>query len=222
MQKMIESEGGKTDFSFVNSKFNSFHDMINLAYNTLDELTALEKHLYQQEYLANDSKIYEKLNLAKENFNAERYEQTLELVDEIYLDLSELNAFNIKVKTAYELTSRNIKTFFEKNWKIFVIIFVSIYILYLLLRKRVVCYILKRKINLLELRRDSVKSLIIKIQKEYFQKKTLGELTYTIRIRKYAELTRDINRQISVFKEELAFKQSVSLLNNKKNNKKLK
>jgi hypothetical protein len=215
-QKMIEVEGGKTDFSLIDSKFSAFDKLVNLAYSASDELVALEQSISQQTYLHNDSEIYKKLFTAKENLNSERYEQTLTLIDEIYSDLSELNAFNIKVAAAYDLASRNFTNFLKSNWKVLLISVVIIYVLYVVSINRIICYFLKKKISLLELRRDAVKSLIMKVQKEYFQKKTLGEMTYAIRIRKYAELTRDINRQISVCKEELAFKRGLSFLSNKK------
>jgi hypothetical protein len=62
---------------------------------------------------------------------------------------------------------------------------------------------LNKKLEHLYLRRTTLKKLIAKTQKEFFEKGTIDETTYHIRLNKYGEIIRDINRQIPLVKEEL-------------------
>ena len=48
----------------------------------------------------------------------------------------------------------------------------------------------------------------MKIQKDYFQEGKIPEGEYNIKTKKYAELIRDIDRQIPLLQEELAKFQS--------------
>jgi len=58
----------------------------------------------------------------------------------------------------------------------------------------------------LEIRKDSIRNLTAKTQQDYFEKQDLSEITYKTRITKYAELIRDINRQIPLLNEKLELK----------------
>ena len=51
--------------------------------------------------------------------------------------------------------------------------------------------------------KKALNTLIQNMQKSYFKTKKLSETEYTIKLKKFKELIRDIDRQIIVLKEEM-------------------
>jgi len=66
--------------------------------------------------------------------------------------------------------------------------------------------LIRRKIAFSERRKVAIRNLIAKIQKEYFGQGKVGSKNYHIRMKKYGELIRDINRQIPLLREQLIIK----------------
>jgi hypothetical protein len=61
----------------------------------------------------------------------------------------------------------------------------------------------KGKINHLNKEKEVVYNLIKELQKDYFEKQKIAENSYKIKIKKYGEIIRDINRQIPLLQAEL-------------------
>jgi len=59
------------------------------------------------------------------------------------------------------------------------------------------------KFNHLMTQKKALNTLIQNIQKSYFKTKKLSKTEYTIKLKKFKELIRDIDRQIMVLKEEM-------------------
>ena len=59
------------------------------------------------------------------------------------------------------------------------------------------------KFNHLMTQKKALNTLIQNMQKSYFKTKKLSETEYTIKLKKFKELIRDIDRQIIVLKEEM-------------------
>jgi len=59
------------------------------------------------------------------------------------------------------------------------------------------------KFNHLMTQKKALNTLIQNMQKSYFKTKKLSETEYTIKLKKFKELIRDIDRQIMVLKEEM-------------------
>lgn len=62
---------------------------------------------------------------------------------------------------------------------------------------------MERKIQNLEMRKKTLKGLIMKTQGDYFNSGNMSESAYEIRTKKFAEIVRDIDRQIPLLQEEL-------------------
>ena len=204
-QVALENAGGKPSYYLVYEKLEELEDMKQKAFKNIDELNALKSAINQTEGI-DLTQVLDLYEQAENEFKAERYEKSLELIDMTYNKLSELKALQTKVKAFYEATSRNIVNFFKERWKEIASIVAAIIIFIILTRNRVSCWMIKKKIKQLELRKKSIKELIAKTQKDYFEKGELSEGTYQIRVKKYAELIRDLNRQIPLLREELVIR----------------
>jgi hypothetical protein len=134
----------------------------------------------------------------------ERYEQVPPLVDKAYNELSNVRASYTALNVFYKNTATGLKVFFLNNWKAITILVVLAVVLFFIYRIRIVKWLLNRKIESLETRKKVVKELIMKAQKDYFQSGTLAEGDYNIKTKKFAEIIRDIDRQMPLLKEELA------------------
>jgi len=62
---------------------------------------------------------------------------------------------------------------------------------------------MRMKFNHLMTQKKALNTLIQNIQKSYFKTKKLSKTEYTIKLKKFKELIRDIDRQIMVLKEEM-------------------
>ena len=105
---------------------------------------------------------------------------------------------------AYQATTRTLKAFFVNNWLLLIIIAIGGSLIYIVSRNRIIYIRTKLKIKYLERERGVLEELIKETQSGYFEKSKISEASYRIRIKKFSDLTRDINRQIPLLKEELA------------------
>jgi len=201
-QIALAKSGGKTDFLLIQQKIDELTNLKKIAFLASDELKALELAINQTKSvdLSPALEIYAQ---AKESFDSERYETALTLIDKTYEKISELEAFDTQLKAFYEATSTSLINFLKQRWKVILIFLTVIILSSILTYNSIIIFSLKNKLNDLETRKDSIRKLIAKTQKEYFEDGKLSETTYKTRVTKYAELIRDINRQIPLLREEL-------------------
>ncbi len=204
-QIALETAKGSPDYSVVYRKINGLGQLKFDAYKIYDELRALDATMNQTKGadLTQSNEIYGK---AVDEFKSERYEESLKLIGSAYEKISESEALGTKVIAVYESTSKNILGFFLDNWKATVISLAISAIITSVMYGGLSRFLLKRSIEHLEKRKDSLKKLIAKTQKEYFEEGTISETSYGVRIKKYGELIRDLNRELPILREELAKK----------------
>jgi hypothetical protein len=216
-QILKEERGRKGDYNLVYYKIKELNKIKEDAYKALDELQALSLFINQSEESAEEVILL--YNQTVDAFYSERYEEFFELVEDTYQKISEVEAFRAKLKAFYEATSRNLWNYLKESWYIILSIIIILAITYLISHTKIECLIIKRKLENLETRKKVLKKLIAKTQKEYFEEGKISESIYIIRIKKYAEITRDINRQIPLLNEELRMK--AKSLKTKRNTKEL-
>lgn len=201
-----EQNGQEQDYQSVKDKLNELSEIKSNAFKTLDELHALRLTIDQNNDI-NLTSVEEIYSRAEEELKNERYEKSLELIDSDYQKISELKALDTKLKAFYSATSKTIGYFFKTWWKEIIYAVLGTFLFLLITYRQISRSILKSKIKNLERRKESVRNLIAETQKLYFSKGSMSDTDYEIRTKKYAELIRDINRQIPLLKEELALKQ---------------
>jgi hypothetical protein len=101
------------------------------------------------------------------------------------------------------LLSNESKKFFIENWKVMIISLTALLILFLVYRTSIYKMLVKRKIDDLSARKESLRRMIMKTQKDYFEGGSISESLYTIRTKSFAEMIRDIDRQIPLLQEKL-------------------
>ena len=219
-QKALEEKTGQGDYSTVISLTDKISSIKKEAFDTYDELSALKKKLdesSQKQDAAEAEAIY---NEAMQEFKDERYAQANDKIEECYAKIIELQAAFTRVKAIYEASTKTIAGFFSRNYVTILIVLGVLLVLYIALRRRIYRAIIRRKIRKLELEKEILNDLIRKAQEEYFKKGAISEGNYRIRVTKFAELIRDINRQIPIMtmklEKETELKKAMADRENKK------
>lgn len=205
-QLALEEKTGKANYYTILEKIKTVSEVKKLAFLVFDELKALETSMNEKIAITLDANFSEATALfeqAKKEFYDERYEQCPELIEKAYKKATEAEAAASRLRAFYRATTATIGNFFKRNWKIIVSAAVIILVAYLILRNRFTILKIKRKIKKLELEKQVLYDLVKKAQKEYFELGKLSETNYRVKTKKFAELIRDIDRQIPLLKEEL-------------------
>ena len=195
-QVALEEKTGSADYSKVIETANSVAEIRKEAFKVYDELSALSKRLEELSQSQNMSEAIEIFNEAKKEFEDERYEQTREAIDSCYKKINELQATLARIKAIYEASTKTLAGFFARNYKTLAIIALILITIYFFFGKKIRCYFINRAIRKLEIEKQTLNNLIKKAQYEYFQKGVISEGTYSIRVSKFGELIRDLNRRI--------------------------
>ncbi len=202
-QLVLELEKNNPDFSSVLPYCQEISNIKVQAYKVRDELYSALIFYNETSSKANMSEADILVQNINQEIQDERYEQALTLVEELNKKIIEIQAQSTRLGIFYEATSRGVKQFLVRNWIFLVSVIVIAIILYFIYKKRISRYLIKRKISNLELKKETLKSLIKRTQYEYFQEGKIAEGVYNIRTAKFAELVRDIDRQIPLLREDL-------------------
>ena len=200
-QELINRSGGKPDFSIVMQKVGVVEQVRKDALNTYDELVALEKHV--ADIKENNTLVQSYLAEARDEFANERYEQARSKIEETYKKISEQQALTTKLATALDASQRNIASFFANNWPGLTAGSAAFVVFVLFFGNRFRVYRIKRKIKYLDMEKGLIVDLIKETQSLYFDKGKIPEDTYVVRIKKFGELIRDIERQIPLLRADL-------------------
>jgi hypothetical protein len=152
-------------------------------------------------------------------FESERYEEAFELARKASSKIVEIEGQYTALNLAYATTTRTIRSFIVNNWMYILAFIVGFTIFSLLFKNRLVYYKTKYKIKKLYTESQVLEDLIKNTQLSYFKQGAISEETYRIRIRKFSEIIRDINRKIPLLKEELAKRKKEGNQDSKKSKK---
>jgi hypothetical protein len=202
--QIVLRETKKTfDFGIVISYCDEIKKIRQDAFVARDQYLALLQFYNDQKAPGmNTSSIDSMLSEINLTMSEERYEEVLPMIDkannEIIKVTSEYTALNVFL----DYTTQSIGKFLAKNWKILAIIFSFFLILFLIYRIKILRWLVQRKIENLKIRKNTIKELIMKTQKAYFQSGTIPETEYNIKTKKFAEFIRDIDRQVPLLQEQ--------------------
>jgi len=199
----LEEKTGAADYSSVIDKVASIEGIKSDAFETYDELTALESKLKESAKNTNMSEAETIFEEAKKEFYDERYAQSSVLIETCYKKIIETEATSSRIRALYEASTKTLAGFFQRNGPTILIVLAVLLILFAIFKKRIYTHFIKRNIQRLGLEKEILGDLIKKAQTEYFQKATISEATYRVRINKFGELIRDINRRESILNIDL-------------------
>lgn len=194
----------EADFSLVLPYCEEIKNIKDDAFKSKDELDALlEFYDNLLEEGMNTSSVDLMISEIKNEIFSERYEKVKPLVDKTYEEIVNVKAEHAALNLFYKTTTRNIKDFFKDNWIYLVSLLIFLAIFYIVYRKAIRRWRINSKIRNLEIRKKTLKELIQNTQRDYFEKGIMSEGDYTIRTKKFAEMIREVDRDIPLLKEEL-------------------
>lgn len=207
-QKLLEEKGKKADYSLVLSYCDDVENVKKMAYEARDMLYSLEKTYEEFKVKAekvglNISEINNLIADVRQEMKDERYEKAKEKIPGIEKKIIEVEAEATTMNIFYKAVTRGIRQFLAENYIKIIIIFAVLLVLYIIYHVKIKKAIILKKIKKLEVEKDVLKDLIKKTQRDYFQEGKISEGIYNIRTKRFAELIRDLDRQIPLLREEL-------------------
>lgn len=195
----------KTDFSLVIELCDNLAEIKDLAFSAVDELAALKK-FYNESITEkmNSTGIEASILEIETEIQNERYEKVEDLVTETYEDIIDLKSEYTALNLFRDYTAGIFYLIFIKHWKGVLVVVIILLIPLVFFRRNIRIYLIKHKMERLAVRRKTLRGLIKRSQQGYFEKGSMSEGSYNIKVKKFAELIRDIDRQIPLLKEELA------------------
>lgn len=192
------------DFTTVIEDCKKINEIKILAYNSRDGLDAFNK-FYEESKVEgmNTSSVDVLVARINSEIKSERYENVQPLIEQAYTEVTNIKSSHTTLNIFYKTTTRGIKDFFIENLNALIAIIAVILVFLIIYQKAITRILIKRKIKRLEMRKNTIKELIMKTQKQYFEGGGVSEATYNIRTKKFAELIRDIDRQIPLLNEKL-------------------
>ena len=205
VQTILQESGGTTNYERVFEIGDEILTLESQIYATYDELTALgtfidtEKATLNVNFVSVDTSF----SRAEQEFSDERFDRASDSISETYLLLSELRATENKAKAAYQATAETVEQFIKRIWKKTLIVVAILLVLGAIFRKAIDKFILKKRLKHLEKEKEILHIIIKETQEAFFDKRTLNESEYRVRMKKFSELIRDINTKIPALKERL-------------------
>jgi hypothetical protein len=215
-QLNLEKLNRKTNYEIV-LKYTS--DIRIIKENELlakDELDVFINEYASMNNSLDLSEMNELYNNILKSFSEERFEDTLKLIPEGYDSLTSIQSSQTALNVFYSATSSSIKNFFYNNWIKLVVIFSLIFLFWIFFHTPIRRWNVRRKINSLEVRKNTLKSLMKNLQKQYFESKKISEQEYVVKMKSFDDLLLDITRQILLLKEEID-KQEIKVVGKKVN-----
>jgi len=202
-QLFLEKMGRRAEYKTV----TEFTSKINLIKkNSLkanDELRVFKEVFNNAKEEINLSEMYEDYDKVVLSFEEERFEDTLTLINEGYETLSEVQASQTTLKLFYLTTSKTIKNFFINNWLKLIIIAVVVLFAFLIFKTTLSRLRIRIRLNYIVLRKNTLNKLIKGMQFNYFRKREMSKVEYDIKLKKFTEMIRDIDRQTMILKEKI-------------------
>jgi hypothetical protein len=217
-QILIEKQGMIGEYGYVMDSCGEIAVLYELAIQSRDDLRVFVGFYSEVTEEGMDTvKVDAVVAEIEKEINDERYEKVEPLIEKAYTEISNAQEEFGRLNRFYSATTRSVTVILREYGFYLVILLAILFVLYLAYRVRIRKIILNRKIANIRLRKKSLLGLMTKTQKEYFQTGTISESDYRLRSKNFANLIRDIDRQIPLLEEKL-----IKADESKKNNERVK
>lgn len=204
-QMIAYNKTKKANFNSVISYCEDISRIDKLARDAIDGFEVLISFYHDTLNRNMDTSSVDKImDEITEEINGERYENVKQLIDDGYSKISSVKTEQTTMVLAYKATSRTIRVIIVDHKVELIVVIIFVIILYVLYKVKIVPMMLNRKLKLLKIRKGSLRKLMGESQKLYFQEGKISESDYRTRIKNYADLVRDIDRQIPLVQAEIA------------------
>ncbi len=202
-QFALEEKGSKANYKLIIEYASEISSIKKTALEASDNLKIFVETFEKAEKDTNFSEMQEEYNQVIISFNEERFEDTLKLINQGYNRISEIQSSQTALNSFYLANSRIIKNFFKENWlRIIIILSLTLFFI-LIFWNNLKKLRMRMRFNHLTTQKKALNTLIQNMQESYFKTKKLSETEYDIKLKKFKELIRDIDRQIMVLKEDI-------------------
>ena len=203
-QSILKQKNKEYNFALVLPYCDEIKAIKENAFEARDEFIALKKFYYELNAEEMDTSSIDEIILEIDNeIKSERYEKVKPLIDETYEEIINVRADYTTFNIFYRTVTANLKNFLYENWLYLVSGFSVLIILFFIYKNTFYQGIIKWKVHKLNVRKKTLKGLIKTTQYEYFNQGKMSQGTYSIKIKKFAELIRDVDRQIPLLQERL-------------------
>ncbi len=202
-QVALEEKSRTADYKLVNSQALTVSQIKDTAIKADDELRVFQEAYNEASRDVNLSEMSGLYDDIQRSFKEERFEDTLQLIDQGYAKMSEVQASQTAAKVFARAISGTLTNFFKENWRYIASIGGAIIILIIFFWRTILKVRVKLKINNLNLQKKTLSNLIKKLQTDYFKLGKISETEYKVKSEKFKEMIRDIDRQIPLLKEEM-------------------
>jgi len=192
------------DYAEVVSRTNLISARKTQAYQIKDNIRATELMLVELNKTGlNLTSVFILLDRSKFEFDNERYEDSVDNLDEIDSKLDDLRVEGTFIRTVYRIGRETLIVFVQENWLwLLGILIVSIIVL-IFSWKKIQIAKLEKKIVELELEDKVAKDLLKKAQVEYYKDRNLPKQAYDIRVKSHKERITELKHTIPVLKSRL-------------------
>ncbi len=203
-QRLLAQRGASSSFDLVIEYCDDISEVYDLAIESRDALVVLmEFYGLSLTDGMNKSSVDVIITDINEEISSERYERVVPLIERAYDEIGEIQKRETALNSFYNATTRGIKNFFLRAWKS-ILIGVGVFFLVMFFYGTAIRrYLTKRKVKHLEVRRVALKNYLKKTQRLYFESGKISESEYELRSENFAEMVRDIDRQIPLLNEKL-------------------
>jgi hypothetical protein len=202
-QTAIELSGTTPDYTFSLQKVSEILAIEQNSFAVDDDLKALLVRMQGADKDANLLSANSLMAQAAQEFRDGRIEEAKTLINQAYDDVSNAESEAVHSRTMVESTRKNIETFLEENWRPILAAVLGVLVFSFVFQKQIRRFLLNAKLRSVMREREVIASMLRTLQKDYFEKKTMSELTYHVKTKKYSDIARNINRQVPLLKEEL-------------------
>jgi hypothetical protein len=203
-QILVEQRGAEGVYGFVLDSCDEIENLYEMAIESRDDQRVL-LNFYSENIVPemNTEKLDNLIDEIDQEINNERYEKVSPLIEDAYEEVSIVQEEYTRLNRFYSSTSRGFVKIF-RNYGIYLgIVLGFLLLVYLIYRARIKRVLIKRKLRLLRMRKESVRKLIEKMQRDYFERGSVSEGDYQVRSDNFASIIRDMDRQIPVLEEML-------------------
>ena len=202
-QTAVERSAGKPDYAFSIQKVSEIAAIEQSSFSLSDELKALGNRIAGADPAADLNSTKKLFDEAKQEFADGRLDNAKALINRAYDEVSAAEAAAVHSRTMVESTRKNIESFLAENWKAILAAIAGALIFFFLFQKHIRRFLAKARLKSLLHEREVVEAMLKALQKDYFGKKNVTELTYHIKTKQYGDVIRNINRQLPLLREEI-------------------
>lgn len=202
-QSALEEAGEMGDYRFIAEKASEIRQIERDTFKVGDDLRALSDRLEKALPDADLTEARAHYAEARKEFMANRFEEAQLQADQSYESAAKAEADATRSKTLLESARKNIEVFLQENWQKIAVAAAAIAAFLFIFQKHIRRFIVNSRINSLVAERGVLESMMKKLQKDYYEDGRVNEMSFHIKTKKFAEMVRNINRQIPTLREEL-------------------